>query len=42
MHWGLYALAARHEWVMSREQVPVADYERYQRYFEADRYDARA
>lgn len=41
VHWGLYALAARHEWVMSREQIPVERYERYRRYFEADRYDPR-
>ena len=42
VHWGLYALAARHEWVMSREQVPPERYERYLRYFEADRFDPRA
>jgi alpha-L-fucosidase len=42
VHWGLYALAARHEWVMSREQIHPDHYERYQRYFEADRYDPRA
>lgn len=42
VHWGLYALAARHEWVMSREQIHPDTYERYQRYFEADRYDPRA
>jgi alpha-L-fucosidase len=41
VHWGLYALAARHEWVMSREQIHPDTYERYQRYFEADRYDPR-
>ena len=39
VHWGLYALAARHEWVMSRELIPVAEYERYLNYFEADLYD---
>ena len=42
VHWGLYALAARHEWVMSREQIHPDHYERYQRYFEADRFDPRA
>jgi alpha-L-fucosidase len=31
IHWGLYALPARHEWVKSREQIPD---ERYQVYFE--------
>jgi alpha-L-fucosidase len=42
VHWGLYALPARHEWVMSKEQIHPDTYERYQRYFEADRYDPRA
>ncbi|CAM3608860.1 alpha-L-fucosidase [Occultella aeris] len=42
VHWGLYSLAARHEWVMSREFTPLADYERYATHFEADRYDPRA
>lgn len=39
VHWGLYALPARHEWVRSREQVSDADYDRYLPRFEADRYD---
>jgi alpha-L-fucosidase len=42
VHWGLYSLAARHEWVMSREFTPLAEYERYATHFEADRYDPRA
>ena len=42
VHWGLYSLAARHEWVMSREQTAPADYERYVRYFDPDLYDPRA
>nr|WP_268958141.1 alpha-L-fucosidase [Occultella glacieicola] len=42
VHWGLYSLAARHEWVMNRERTPLADYERYATRFEADRYDPRA
>ena len=42
VHWGLYALPARHEWVMSKERIHPETYERYQRYFEADRYDPRA
>jgi alpha-L-fucosidase len=42
VHWGLYSLAARHEWVMSREHIPPEHYERYLRYFEIDRYDPRA
>lgn len=42
IHWGLYALPARHEWVMSREQIQTPDYERYVDYFEADLYDPTA
>lgn len=42
VHWGLYALPGRHEWVMSHERVPVEDYENYARYFAADLYDPRA
>ena len=41
VHWGLYALAARHEWVMSRELIPQGEYDRYADYFEADLYDPR-
>jgi alpha-L-fucosidase len=29
IHWGLYSQIARHEWVMNREGIPVAEYERY-------------
>ncbi|MCG3146730.1 MAG: hypothetical protein PCFJNLEI_00164 [Verrucomicrobiae bacterium] len=28
IHWGLYAQLGRGEWVMSRERIPVADYEK--------------
>lgn len=28
VHWGLYAQLGRHEWVMNRERIPVADYEK--------------
>ena len=27
VHWGLYAQLQRHEWVMNRERIPVAEYE---------------
>ena len=27
IHWGLYALLGRHEWVMNRERIPVDEYE---------------
>ncbi len=40
IHWGLYSLAARHEWVMQREQVPAEEYEaRYFGRFDPDLYD---
>ena len=26
VHWGLYSLAARHEWVMYRDNMSVAEY----------------
>jgi alpha-L-fucosidase len=39
VHWGLYSLGARHEWLMSRERIKRTHYERYARYFEADLYD---
>lgn len=41
VHWGLYALAARHEWVMSRELIPQGTYDTYADFFEADLYDPR-
>jgi len=28
IHWGLYAQLGRHEWVMNRERIPLAEYER--------------
>ncbi|UVJ39348.1 alpha-L-fucosidase [Arthrobacter sp. CJ23] len=42
VHWGLYALPARHEWVMNREQTPVEEYAKYFRRFDPDLYDPRA
>ncbi|WP_343319208.1 alpha-L-fucosidase [Arthrobacter sp. TMP15] len=41
VHWGLYALPARHEWVMSFEQTSVADYVKYFERFDPDLYDPR-
>jgi alpha-L-fucosidase len=42
VHWGLYALPARHEWVMQRERRTPEEYERYARWFDPDLYDPRA
>ena len=39
IHWGLYALPARHEWVMQKEETEPGEYERYFDYFDPDLYD---
>ncbi|TCA74915.1 alpha-L-fucosidase [Rhizobium leguminosarum bv. viciae] len=39
VHWGLYALPARHEWVKSREELNDADYQKYFDHFDPDLYD---
>ncbi|MFE4082501.1 alpha-L-fucosidase [Paenarthrobacter sp. YIM B13468] len=39
VHWGLYALPARHEWVMNREETTVEEYSKYFRRFDPDLYD---
>ena len=41
IHWGLYALPARHEWVKCNEKTSEADYDRYLSYFDPDLYDPR-
>mgnify|MGYP003732521779 CR=1 FL=1 len=28
IHWGLYSQLGRHEWVMNRERIPLAEYEK--------------
>ena len=33
IHWGLYAMPARHEWVKMREMITEEHYDLYQRYF---------
>jgi len=39
IHWGLYALPARHEWVKHNEEIPEEIYEQYFRHFDPDLYD---
>ena len=39
IHWGIYAMAARHEWVKQREQITDADYQPYFDHFDPDLYD---
>jgi alpha-L-fucosidase len=39
IHWGLYSLAARHEWVKNREQLDDDHYQRYFEHFDPDLFD---
>ncbi|WP_237771398.1 alpha-L-fucosidase [Kribbella sp. ALI-6-A] len=41
VHWGLYSLAARHEWVKNRERMTDVTYQRYFERFDPDLYDPR-
>jgi alpha-L-fucosidase len=41
IHWGLYALAARHEWVKHVEQIPDKVYQKYFKHFDPDLYDPK-
>jgi alpha-L-fucosidase len=42
IHWGIYASAARHEWVKQREKIRDEDYRRYFDHFYPDLYDPKA
>lgn len=42
IHWGLYALPARHEWVKHNERLTNEDYQTYFEHFEPDLYDPEA
>ncbi|GIH20859.1 alpha-L-fucosidase [Rugosimonospora africana] len=42
IHWGIYAAAARHEWVKSQERLDDARYDAYFDHFDPDLYDPRA
>ena len=42
IHWGLYAIPARGEWVRSTERMPEADYLPYFREFSAPDFNPRA
>ena len=41
IHWGLYAMPARHEWIKNRECIPEEKYEKYFKYFDPDMYDPK-
>jgi alpha-L-fucosidase len=42
MHYGLYSILGRGEWVMYREAIPVAEYEKLKGQFRPDAFDADA
>jgi len=39
MHYGLYSLLGRHEWVQFREKIPVKEYEKLKDRFTAEKFD---
>lgn len=41
IHWGLYALPARHEWVKRYERLTNAEYEKYFELFDPDLYNPK-
>lgn len=41
IHWGLYALPARHEWVQKYERIPKEEYTKYFDYFNPDLYNPK-
>jgi alpha-L-fucosidase len=41
IHWGLYALPARHEWVKNREAITDEDYQKYFDHFNPDLYNPK-
>ena len=40
IHWGIYAQAARHEWVKKRERIKDEEYQKYFELFNPDLFDA--
>ena len=42
IHWGLYSVLGRHEWVMNRERIPVKEYEPLADQFRPKPHPARA
>ena len=41
IHFGLYALPARHEWIKNMEEIPEAKYDLYFRHFDPDLFDPK-
>jgi len=42
IHWGIYAMPARHEWVKRHEQIPDEEYQKYFELFNPDLYNPAA
>jgi alpha-L-fucosidase len=42
IHYGLYSLEGRHEWLQFREKIPVAQYAKLKERFRAEKFDANA
>ncbi len=42
IHWGLYSILGRHEWVMNRERIPLKEYEALAKKFTAEKFDPKA
>jgi len=41
IHWGIYAVPARHEWVKQRERISDEDYQKYFEHFDPDMYNPK-
>ena len=41
IHWGLYSMPGRHEWVRNYEEIPNEDYEKYFERFNPDLFDPK-
>ncbi|HOK04060.1 MAG TPA: alpha-L-fucosidase [Victivallales bacterium] len=41
IHWGLYSLAARHEWVKNKEKISNEEYQKYFDHFNPDLYNPK-
>jgi alpha-L-fucosidase len=41
IHWGLYSVAARHEWVKNRERMTDLNYQKYFDHFDPDLYNPK-
>lgn len=41
IHWGLYSMPARHEWIKNIEEIPEEKYDKYFKYFNPDLYDPK-